>query len=248
MRTLAWTVIALACEAAARGGAGAAIVEQPAPPYQGGYTWPYSYGKTQSPGDLTIEQLRNLGLTPEQIQKVADARRDIERQRAALEAQIQAANSELARLYQEMRTLTTTKLVKTLEAVMTPEQAQAWRQQEARDQARQWLVGYRYWLKLTDAQVEEAVALLAPVFAKYSKGEQDLADARARLAELRRADQVDVAAVDAAEKAVAQLTSAAQNVYQKRHAELLEAMRPALTPDQLEKVDKMQPARKAPQF
>lgn len=241
MKACSWVVLILSCLVAgvalAQAQAGAVVVEQPKQP--GGAGWPsyYYYGRSQSPADFTIEELRKLGLSPEQIQKIVDLRRDIEKQRAVLEAQLQAANAEVARLHQEIRNLTTTRLVKAIESVMTPEQVKAWQQQEATEQAKQWLQGYRYWLKLTDAQVTDISALLAPVFAKYAKLEQDAADARNRLAELRRADKVDLAALEAAEKQVAELSTI--NVWQKRQAELIEKMRPGLLPDQLEKLDKI---------
>ncbi|MBM4039314.1 MAG: hypothetical protein FJ290_12440 [Planctomycetes bacterium] len=233
MRMAAWVVAVVVCLAAgaALAQAGGVVVEQP-----GGQSWQYYYGKSQTPGDLTIEQQRKLGLSAEQIQKIADLRRDVEKQRAALDAQIQAASAELARLQQELRGLAA-KLPKAVESVMTPEQVKAWQQQQASDQARQWLQSYRYWLKLTDAQMEDLGNLLAPVFVKYTKMEQDAADARDHLSELRRAEKVDVAAVDAAEKRVAELTT--QNVYMKRQTELMEKMRPGLLPDQIEKLDKM---------
>ncbi len=235
MRVHAFVVVVVACLAAGVALAGEMIITNPGG--GGGGGWQYYYGKGQTPGEVTIEQLRKLGLSAEQIQKIADARRDIEKQRVALDAQLAAANSEVARLQQEMRTLTTTKLTKAMESVMTPEQVKAWQQQEALDQAKQWLASYRYWLKLTDAQVDDLATLLAPVFVKYTKMEQDATDARTRLSELRRADKVDVAAVDVAEKQVAELST--MNVYQKRQTELMEKMRPGLLPDQIEKLDKM---------
>jgi DNA-binding transcriptional MerR regulator len=227
----------MVCLAAGVALAGEAIVINPGAGGAWQYFEPQRLGKTPGSGELTIEQLRKLGLSAEQIQKVADARRDIEKQRVALETRLAAANAEVSRLQQEMRDLATTKLTKAMEAVMTPDQVKAWQQQEALDQAKQWLQSYRYWLKLTDAQVDDLATLLAPVFVKYTKMEQDATDARTKLSELRRADKVDVAAVDVAEKKVAELTT--QNVWQKRQTELMEKMRPGLMPDQIEKLDKM---------
>jgi len=210
-------------------------------PGQTYWSGPYA---PQASKDLTIEQQRKLGLSGEQIQKIAEGRRELEKERVALEAQIKtaqqaaaAANAELARLQGEMQTILTQKIVKVLDSLMNEDQRKAWHQQEFAEQAKQWLQGYKGWLKLTDAQVDDISGLLVPVFEKYGKMETDVADARTRLSDLRRADKTDVAAIDKAEKDVAEMST--QNVYKKRQDELTDKMRVGLMPDQLEKFDKM---------
>jgi chromosome segregation ATPase len=206
-------------------------------PYQG--TWP-----GQPSTELTIEQQRKLGLSEEQIQKIAEKRRDIEKERAALDTQLRAAqqaaaaaNAEVARLNQEVQTLLSVRLVKVYESLMNETQLNAWRQQRCLEQAKQWLASYKPWLKLSDAQVDDIAALLVPVFEKYSKMEDQKTAAREGLAELRRAEKPDVAAIEKAEKELAELSR--QNVYQLRQDELFDKMRAGLLPDQLEKLDKM---------
>ncbi len=238
MRSLVWFTAVAA-------GLGAALAAGGEAPWGGpGYSYPGYPGYGSQPPDLTIEQQRKLGLSDEQIQKIAELRRDIEKDRARLDAQLKAAqqaaaaaNAEVTRLSQEMQSLLNVRLVKAFEGVMNEAQLKAWRQQRYADQAKQWLASYKYWLKLSDAQVDDIVNLLVPVYEKYGKLETQVADARERLAELRRAENPDVAAIEKAEKEVAELSKT--SIWQQRHNELMDKMRPGLLPDQLEKLDKM---------
>jgi hypothetical protein len=214
------------------GGPGQTVYWSGAGPYQ------------PSSKDLTIEQQRKLGLSDEQIQKIAAGRRDIEKERVGLEARIKAAqqaagaaNAELARLQGDMTTLLTQRIVKVLDSLMNEDQRKAWHQQEFAEVAKQWLQSYKGWLKLSDAQVDDIAGMLVPVFEKYNKMETDLATARQNLSELRRADKIDVAAIDKTEKDVAELST--PNVFKKRQDELMDKMRAGLMPDQLEKFDKI---------
>jgi predicted nucleic acid-binding Zn-ribbon protein len=198
-------------------------------------------GYGQPTVELSIEQQRKLGLSDEQIQKIAEQRRDLEKERAKLEGQLKAAsdaasvaNAEVARIGQEVRGLATAKLQKIYDSVLTEAQKKTLAAQRLAEQARNWLRGYQSWLKLTDAQMDDLSGLLAPVFDKYSKMETELADARERLAEARRATKLDLAAIEKAEKEVAELSK--RNVYQQRQDELMDKMRAGLLPDQLEKL------------
>ncbi len=209
-----------------------------------GYTYPGYPGYGQPSTELTIEQQRKMGLTAEQIQKIAELRREVEKDRARIDAQLKAAqqaagaaNAEVSRLSQELYSLTGTRLAKVYESVMSEPQLKAWKQQRCAEQAKQWLQSYKYWLKLTDAQVEDIAGLLVPVYEKYSKLEDQVASARERLAELRKVEKPDVAAIEKAEKEVADLSRT--NVWQLRQNELMDKMRPGLLPDQIEKLDKM---------
>ena len=231
-----WVLVLLVAGASVANAAAGQVQRQTY--YPGGY----SYGR-QPATELTIEQQRKLGLSDEQIRKIAEARRDLEKERAKVEAQLataraaaSAANAEVARLNGEVRTLTTVRIRKILESVMTPDQRKAWKKQQYADQARQYLRSYMRWLGLTADQVEDIAQLLVPVYEKYDKVQDDLTGAKERLAELRKADQLDIAAIEAAEKHVAELSKV--NVYQERYKELREAMRPGLMPDQLEKFDR----------
>lgn len=238
MRTQVWLValgVALAAGVAAAEGQGG----MRAPGYP--YYYPGYYQKGQ---DLTIEEQRKLGLTPEQIQKVAELRRDLEKERVRLDAQLKAAqqaaaatNAEVARLTQDLHALTNAKLTTIYEKVMNEAQLKRWKQQRFSDQAKQWLASYKQWLKLSDAQVEDITGLLAPVYEKYAKMEDQAAGAREQLAELRRAEKPDVAAIEKAEKQVAELSKT--NVWQARQTECMDKMRPGLLPDQLEKLEKV---------
>jgi cysteinyl-tRNA synthetase len=214
---------------------------------QGGRPWtsgqPYYYGGygVQPPSELTIEQQRKLGLSEEQIQKIAELRRDLEKERAKLDAQLKAAseaaataNAEVARVSAELRNFSTTKIVKIYESVMDEKQRKAWERQRYLDQAKQWLTGYKQWLKLTDAQVDDISTLLIPVFEKFGKMEDETTAAKDRLSEFRRADKIDIAAIDKGEKEVEELTK--RNVWQQRQDELMDKMKAGLMPDQLEKL------------
>jgi len=200
------------------------------------------YGRKAS-SELTIEEQRKLGLSDEQIKKIAEARRDLEKERAKLDEQLvtaraaaSAANAEVTRINGEIRTIITLRIRKIHEAVMTPDQLKAWKKQQYVDQAKRYLRSYMRWLKLTDEQVEDIAQLLVPVYEKYDKVQDDLTDAKEQLAELRKADKIDIAAIEKAEKQVGELSKV--NVYQERNKELREATRPGLMPDQLEKFDK----------
>ncbi|HPD16019.1 MAG TPA: hypothetical protein PLE19_13785 [Planctomycetota bacterium] len=208
------------------------------------YQYQYGYPYGQPPVELSVEQQRKLGLSDEQIQKIAELRRDLEKERAKLDAQLKAAseaaaaaNAEVSRLSQEVRAFSTTRLQKIYDAVLTPEQRKALDQQRYLEQAKAWLRGYQTWLKLTEAQVEDISNLLVPVFEKYAKMDDEAADARERLAELRRADKLDIAAIEKAEKEVEELSK--RNVYQQRQEDLMDRMRAGLLPDQLEKIGQM---------
>jgi hypothetical protein len=193
---------------------------------------------------MSIEQMRKLGLSDEQITKIAEARRDIERERAKLADRMKAAqdaakaaNEEVSKISTEMRTLLTVKLEKAIDSIMTPEQSRTWHQQLYAEQARGWLQGYKQWLKLSDAQVEDIAGMLAPVFEKYDKVEKEMDAARDRLLDLRKADQIDLAAIDKVEKEVA--ANNVQNVHKLRQEELMDKIRAGLMPDQLEKFDQV---------
>jgi len=207
-----------------------------------GEAWRYPYGPYGQPSaELTVEQQKKLGLTAEQIQKIAELRRDLEKERAKLDADLKkateavaAANAEIARLNQEVRELSTTRLQKIYDTVLTDAQRKALERNRLVEQAKQWLRGYQSWLKLADAQVEDISGLLVPVFEKYAKLESEVGDARERLGELRRADKIDIAAIEKAEKEAGELSK--RNVYQQRQDELMDKMRAGLLPDQLEKL------------
>jgi len=220
------------------GGEGAAPAQRPAVLYS-------SPGGTRQGGlalrDLTIGQQRELGLSDEQIAKIAEKRRDIERERAAIEARLQtardalqAASAEAARVQAELQELDTARLDEVFFSVMTKEQVKAFERKRFVGLATQWLQGYRQWLKLTDAQVEDIALLLVPVFEKYDKVEDEKAAARDRLAVLRKADPLDIAAIDQAEKKLEELTK--DSVYVTRQNELMKALRSGLLPDQVEKL------------
>jgi len=211
--------------------------------YPGYSSQGYRYGQRQQSVELTIEQQRKLGLSDAQIQKIAEARRELEKERAKIEDQLRAAraaaaaaNAEVTRLNQESRTILTLRLRKVYESVMGEEQLKKWKEEQFLAEARQYLRGYTRWLKLTDAQVEDIAQLLLPIYEKYDKMGDDLETTREKLAQLRRADKLDLAAIEAAEKKVAQLSKT--SVYRERYNELREAMRAGLMPDQLEKFDR----------
>jgi len=238
MRTL-WALAVMAIVAG-----GVAVAEEAR--WRGGYPYQYQYGYPygQPSTELTIEQQRKLGLTEEQIQKIAELRRELEKERAKLDAQLKAANdaaaaanAEVARLNQEIRAFSTARLQKVYDGVLTEAQRKTLDSQRYLDQARMWLRGYQSWLKLSDAQVEDISTLIVPVFEKYARMEDEAADTRESLAALRRADKLDIAAIEKAEKQVAEL--AKRNVYQARQDELMQKMRAGLLPDQLEKIGQM---------
>lgn len=215
-------------------------------PGGGGYAQPYGgygqYGKQS--GELTIEEQRKLGLSEDQIRKIAELRRELEKEKAKLEEQLAAAraaaaasNAEVARLNGMVVTITTQRIRKVYESVMTPDQLKTWSKQEHLDQAKQYLRGYMRWLNLTEDQVADIAQLLVPVYEKYDRMQEEADAAKARLAELRTADKIDVAAIEEAEKQVAELSKV--NVYTERYKELREAIRPGLMPDQLEKYERM---------
>jgi chromosome segregation ATPase len=192
---------------------------------------------------LTIEEQRQLGLTDEQIQKIADKRRDLEREREKIEAELQAAraaaraaNAEASRIQKELNLFTTDRLEEVFKSVMTEEQLKKWNQQRLHERAEQWLKRHSYGLKLTDAQSDDISLLLVPVLEKLEKLQDELGDARKRLAELRRADKVDIKAVEKAEKAVAELGK--RTGYRPREDALLEAMRAGLMAEQIEKLNR----------
>jgi len=102
---------------------------------------------------VTVERLRALHLSDEQIQKFEVLRRDIEKERVALEAQVKAAqqaaaaaNAEAARLQGKLQTLLTQKIVKVLDSLMNEDQRKAWHQQDFTEQAKQWLQSHKGWL------------------------------------------------------------------------------------------------------
>jgi chromosome segregation ATPase len=204
----------------------------------------YTSGYGQPPDELTIEEQRQLGLTEDQMRRIAEKRREIEKTRAKLQEQLDAAqeavrtaNAEVARLRQEIHTGLADQLREACEAVMTDAQRKEWRRQRFVEQGKQWLRGYTNWLKLTDAQVEDISALLVPVFEKYARMESQLDEAREQLAKARQATPIDLDAIDAAEKRVDELSK--RNLMQLRQNDLMDAMRAGLMPDQLEKFDKI---------
>jgi len=124
-------------------------------PVGGGYQG-YRYGQKPS-AELTIEEQRKLGLSDEQIQKIAVARREVEVQREQIQKELDAAraaasaaNAEVARLNGDLRTVLTVRIRKIYESVMTPDQLKAWKKQQFVDQAKQYLRSYMRWLKLTE--------------------------------------------------------------------------------------------------
>ncbi|HUT36628.1 MAG TPA: hypothetical protein VNE39_24275 [Planctomycetota bacterium] len=203
--------------------------------------YPYYSPYGQPSVELSIEQQKKLGLTAEQIQKIAELRRDLEKERVKLDAELKtasgavaAANADMARINQAIRELSGAKLQAVYDSVLTEAQRKALERNRLVEQAKMWLRGYQTWLKLTDAQVEDISSLLVPVFEKYNRVEGDANDARERLSELRRADKLDVAAIEKAEKEVEELSR--RSVYQQRQDELMDKMRVGLLPDQLEKL------------
>lgn len=211
-------------------------------PVGGGAYQGYPYGQKQS-AELTIEEQRKLGLSDEQIQKIAVARREVEVQREQIQKELDAAraaasaaNAEAARLNGDLRTLLNVRIRKIYESVMTPDQLKAWQKQQNIEQARQFLRSYMRWLNLTDAQVEDIAQLLVPVYDKYDKMQEELDAAKERLVGLRKAEKLDIAAIAKAEEDVAELSKV--SIYQARYKELRDAMRPGLMPDQLEKFDR----------
>ncbi len=208
-----------------------------------GEAWRYPYyGPYGQPSvELSIEQQRKLGLSEAQIQKIAELRRDLEKERVKLEDGLKtasdavaAANAEMGRLNQAIRDLSTTRLQKVYDAVLTEAQRKALERNRVVDQAKQWLRGYQSWLKLSDGQVEDISSLLVPVFEKYGKMESEVGDARERLSDLRCAEKLDIAAIEKAEKEVETLSK--RTYYQERQNELMDKMKAGLMPDQLEKL------------
>jgi hypothetical protein len=122
------------------------------------------------------------------------------------------------------------------ESVMTPEQRATWEKQQAIEQAKAYLRRYQRWLNLKAEQIDDIALLLVPVYQKYDKLEAAEDDARQELAELRRADKIDIQAIEAAEKKVAEADEA--NSYRGRTAELRDAMRLGLMPDQIERLER----------
>ncbi|MBM4039614.1 MAG: hypothetical protein FJ290_13990 [Planctomycetes bacterium] len=208
-----------------------------------GEAWRYPYYPPygQPSVELSIEQQKKLGLTAEQILKIAELRRDLEKERVKLEDDLKrasdavaAANAEMGRLNQAIRELLTTRLQKVYDTVLTDAQRKALERNRVVEQAKQWLRGYQSWLKLTDVQVEDISGLLVPVFEKYAKMETEVSDARERLSELRRAEKLEIAAIEKAENEVEVLSK--RTFYQERQNELMDKMRAGLLPDQLEKL------------
>ena len=84
-------------------------------------------------GELTVAELRKLGLSDQQILKVAEQRRDIEKKRQEIDKQLEAAraaaaaaNAHVAALNAQIRTLTTEGVEKIYESVMTKPQLEAY--------------------------------------------------------------------------------------------------------------------------
>lgn len=240
MMGVGWWVVA-ASVALAQGGARLGAAERGR-----SYRAPYSRGGYQSRGqtlrELTIEQQRQLGLSGEQIKKIAEQRRDLERERAKIEEQLEKARdasravyAEVSRIQTQLRELDTEKLEAVFRSVMTKDQLKAWEQKRYLDMARQFLRGYRQWLKLTDEQVDDLALLLVPVYQKYEQIEDEKRAAREQVAELRRADEIDVVAIEKAEKELDGLQKT--NVYTARRNELMKAMRSGLLPEQAKKLD-----------
>jgi len=194
--------------------------------------------------DLTIAQMRDLGLSDEQIRQICKKRRDLEKERERLQKELEAArqaaaaaNARAAELSRQLNSLQSTRLVEIYKSAMTDAQFKAYRRLGYLDQARAWLRGYRNWLKLTDTQVEDIANLLVPIFEKYEAISGELDEARRQLAELRRAENIDIRAIEEAEKRVAELSQ--RNIWQLRQQELVERMRAGLTPDQLDRLDRV---------
>ncbi len=211
--------------------------------WQGGRGW-----ERARPVTMTIEQQRKLGLSDEQIQKIAEARRDLEQERVKVEEQLKAADEAVAQanviasgLRGQIRDITTVRLRKVYESVMTPDQLAAWKKQGYIERATRYVRQYERWLNLKADQIADLALLLVPVYEKYDKLEADETAATEELATLRRAEKVDVAAIEAAEKAVAEADRL--NSGNARGRELREAMTAGLMPDQLERFERMQRRR-----
>lgn len=205
---------------------------------------PYYWQGQQRTSELTVAQMRKLGLSEDQIIKICEKRRDLEKERDQLQKKLDAArqaaaaaNAQAAGISRQLNSLQSTRLLEIYKSAMTEAQFKACRRLGYLEQARMWLRGYRSWLKLSDTQVEDIANLLVPVYEKYAAMSGELEDARRHLAELRRADKLDIQAIEEAEKQVAELSS--RNVYQLRQQELVERMRPGLMPDQLERLDRV---------
>jgi len=203
-------------------------------------------GAGEQSEELTIEQQRKLGLNDEQIQKIAEKRRDLEKERAKLEKQLDAArgaaaaaNAEVARLGKEIRSILTVKITKVYESVMSEAQLKEQRTQAYLEQAKQQLAMYRGWLKLTDAQIDDIAQMVVPVLEKYDKMGEELEDARQRLAELRRAEKLDIKAIDKAEKQLDELSK--RTTWRRQTEEFREKMRAGLMPEQLERFERFRP-------
>ena len=195
-------------------------------------------------GELTIAEMRKLGLTDDQILKICEKRRDLEKERERLQkeheaarAAAAAANPRAAELSRQLNSLATSRIEEIYRAVMNDTQFKAYRRLRYLEEARNWLRGYRSWLKLTDTQVEDIANLLVPVFEKYEAMSGELDQARRQLAELRRAESIDIRAIEEAEKRVAELSQ--RNIWQLRQQELMERMRAGLTADQLDRLDRV---------
>lgn len=200
------------------------------------------------PLTLSIEALRKLGLSAGQIEKVAAARGELERERVKLEAQLKAADDAVvaagaasARLRGQLGELWTVRIRKVYEGTMPPEQFKAWEMQARMERARRYVRQYQRWLNLKDDQIEDLALMAVPIYEKYDKLEKGEAAAREALAELRRAEKPDVAAIEAAEKRADELDG--QNSYTARTRELREAIRPGLMPDQVERFERGQRGR-----
>lgn len=204
-------------------------------------------GRRDEPRPLTmsIEELRKLGLSAEQVQKVSAARAELERERVTLEAQLKAADDAVvaagaaaSRVRDQLGELWTVRIRKVYEGIMTPEQLKSWEMQARMGRARRYVRQFQRWLNLKDDQIEDLALMVVPVYDKYDKLEKGEAAAREALAELRRAEKPDVAAIEAAEKRVEELDG--QNSYTARSREMREAMRPGLMPDQVERFERGQ--------
>ena len=201
------------------------------------------YYRGRSLSGLTIEEQRQLGLSDKQITQIAEKRRDLEREREKIEQRLDAARvaartaqAEVSRIQRELSDMTTVRIEAVFRSVMSKPQLEAWDKKRFLQMAQTWLKSYGRSLNLSDAQKADIAPMLVAVYQKFETMQEDLNGAQERVKELRQADKIDISAIDKAEKQLAELQK--RRIYTLRHKALLDAMRPGLLPDQIEKFEK----------